>query len=598
MLELFSLRTRALSLAFGFLACAAPLQAQVFTPVNIPELAAHVAFSTGASWVDFDGDGDLDLYVVTAFSGNNDNVLYRNDGGDSFVRVLGVPVVQDTADTVCSSWADVDNDGDLDAYVTGLGTRGSRLYRRTGASWVLDDASGISGVALKGVGCAWGDYDRDGHVDLVVSTITGALGMVTGNRLFRNLGNGTFQEILGSPISATGNHHNPTWADYDGDGDLDLFFATGPVGGLGPDHMYRNRLVETGIADFEAITTGILATDSRDSQVLSWADVDNDGDLDCYAINYTEVPNQLYKNNGASGFSKITTGAIVTDMGAGHGVAWGDFDNDGDLDVHVARDNSNSDRYYRNEGNFTFTSVSTPATTPFRSAYGVAAADYDQDGDLDLFLPTARSEGPSVLYRNDLANGNHWLELACEGQPSNRSAIGLRVRVRAVIGGQPRWQMREIASNTGYGGQSALVVHFGLGGATVADTVRFEWPSGEVDVLTNVAADTLISFEEGQSTADVPLPTDRVTVTDRIRLVPNPLARPGAVAFWSPQDAPARVTLHDMQGRCVRTLFDGMAPAGWRTEPIDPAWMPASGMYWVRLSTALGTWARPVVTIR
>jgi len=578
------------------LATVARAEAQTFTPVAIPDMAAHVAFSTGASWVDFDGDGDLDLYVVTAFSSNNDNVLYRNDGGDVFVRVNGVPVVQDAAETVCSSWADVDNDGDLDAYVTALNGQGGRLYRRTVGTWTIDAGSGITGDTIEGVGCAWADYDRDGQLDLVISTITGALGMTTGNRLFHNLGNGTFQEILSSPVSATGSHHNPTWADFDGDGDLDLFFASGPVGSTGLDHMYRNMLVETSVADFQPITTGTLATDPRDSQVLSWADYDNDGDLDCYAINYTSVPNQLYRNDGASGFTKILTGAIVTGVGASHGVAWGDFDNDGDLDVHVARDLGQPDRYYRNEGNGTFTAVATAATSPALSAYGVAAADYDRDGDLDLFIPTARSEGPSVLYRNDLSGPNHWLEFDCAGQPSNRSAIGLRVRVRAIIAGAPRWQLREVASNTGYGGQNALVVHFGLGDAAVADTVLFAWPSGHVDVMTNVPANNLYSILEGH-VAGVPA-VGRTTPPERIRVEPQPLVGPGRLSFYVPSAGRALVTVHDLQGRLVRTLFDAESPSGWRTAPIDRNGVATSGVYWVRLSTPSGIWARRLVALR
>jgi ASPIC/UnbV protein len=161
----------------------------------------------------------------------------------------------------------------------------------------------------------------------------------------------------------------------------------------------------------------------------------------------------------------------------------------------------------------------------------------------------------------------------------------------------PRWQLREIASNTGYGGQSALVVHFGLGDAAVADTVRFEWPSGQVDVLTSVAADTLLSIVEGQTTADVPVSSGS-EASGRIQIMPSPLAGRGSVAFWSAHTGSARVTLHDVQGRCVRTVFDGVVPAGWSNEPLDRAWLSRSGVYWIRLSTADGTWARPVVAIR
>ncbi len=303
------LRSRIADLAVLLLAAgsATPLSAQPFTPVASPAIAGHVSFSTGATWVDFDGDGDLDLYVTTGFAADINNVLYRNDAG-SFVRVTGVPLVLDNSDSACSTWADYDNDGDVDCFVSNLVSAGGMLFQGTGGgALALNTTAGIGGSGLKGTGCAWGDYDNDGHVDLIVAALFGQGGIVTGNRLFHNDGDGTFTEVTTGPqVTTTDSHHHPTWADYDGDGDLDLFFGTGAVGSTRLDRMYKNQLVETGSADFTAITTGIFATDPRDSQVLSWVDYDDDGDLDMYAVNYSSVPNQLYRNDGAS-FTKITT---------------------------------------------------------------------------------------------------------------------------------------------------------------------------------------------------------------------------------------------------------------------------------------------------
>jgi hypothetical protein len=587
--------TGALAIA-AMLALAAPARGQNFTPVVSADIAAHVSFSTGVSWVDWDHDGDLDLFVVTGFAANNHNVLYRNDAG-TFSRLLGVPMAQDGAESVCSTWADFDNDGDVDAFVSNLVNAGGMLYEgHAGAGLTLNTTAGIGGIGLKGTGAAWGDYDNDGDVDLVIAALVGQGGITTPNRLFHNDGDATFTEITAEPpVSMLDSCHHPTWSDYDGDGDLDLFFASGGPGFTKRDQLYRNQLRETGAATFVRITTGVIATDFRDSQVLSWVDYDNDGDLDLYAVNYSSVPNQLYRNDGGT-FTKVVAAGIATDAGAAHGVVWGDFDNDGDQDAYVARDLRQSNRYYRNEGDGTFTTVTTGLfVNEALSNYGAAAADYDGDGDLDLFVPTARSEGPSLLLRNDLVPGNHWLVVRCEGTISNRSAIGAKVRAGSRIAGTMRWQLRELLAGTSYGGHNALDAHFGLGDAVVVDSLRIEWPSGLVEVLTGVGVDRRLDVLENSTTPVLGLVLDTAATAGGVQVrwsVPGwagrevvvQRTRPGG--DWS-EHGRVLVGAGDIAAFADAAVAAG-ARYGYRLRLDAPAGAAVVGEAWVDVPAAVG----------
>jgi enediyne biosynthesis protein E4 len=550
-----------------------PVTAQTFTLANSPDITASVGFPFGATWVDFDEDGDLDLYVVKGFDANPNNILYRNDAG-VFVAVTGMPLVTDQADTPCSAWADFDNDGHVDVFVSNLGVSNGTLYAGHGGG-TYAPVTGALPAVLKGAGCAWGDYDNDGRVDLVVASIYGQLGMNTPSRLFHNDGIGVFSEVTTGPIATTlDSHHFPIWSDFDGDGDLDLFFATGPVGSLDTDRMYRNRLAETGFATFEPITSGLFATDPRDSQTLQWIDFDNDGDFDFFAVNYTSVPCQLYRNDGGGSWTRLTSGSLVTDLGHAHGAVWGDFDNDGDLDVYVVTDLSESNRYYRNDGGDAFTRITAGAfVNEARSNYGAAAGDYDGDGDLDLFVPTARSEGPSALYRNDTGNGNHWLEVSLQGVASNRSGIGAKVRVKAVIAGAPRWQLREVRSGTSYGGHDALDVHVGLGAAAIVDSLVIEWPSGIRQVLMQVAVDRRMAIAEDVTTAvAVSLISARVE-SDRVEIGWH-VALPGGTIV--------EVERRDVTGPW-RTIAEVFVDGAGRVDAIDTH-IEADASYLYRLA--------------
>jgi len=507
--------------------CAGPAGAQTFTRIVDPAINAVADQASASSWVDVDADGDLDLFVST-WSSASPNLLFLNNGAGAFTRAVIPALDANVTEAFGSSWADADNDGLPDLYVSQLFAGGGILFRNQPGPALAPVAAAVTGPTVKG-NASWADVDLDGDADLVLACLNGTGGITTPNRLFLNQGGLVFAERdSGVLVTTVDTHHTASWADFDGDGDPDLFFATGGVGISKRDRLYRNMRMESGVAWFQPITSGSLATDLHDSQQLSWADYDNDGDLDCYVLNYATFANMLYRNDGGS-FTRITTaGPIVTDVGASHGCAWGDFDNDGDLDVYVARDNNQINRYYRNNGDGTFASVTTgDFVTRVQSDWSCAAGDMDRDGDLDLFVPV-RNTAVGNLYRNDLAPGSHWLELRCTGVISNRAALGARVRLKARIGGVDRWQLREIATGTTYGGHSMLDVHFGLGDATVADSIEIRWPSGIRQVMTSVPADQVVGVIEDASTAVTAAAVIARAADGRVELAWEVSAPPGA----------------------------------------------------------------------
>ena len=265
------------------------------------------------------------------------------------------------------------------------------------------------------------------------------------------------------------------WADYDNDGDLDLYV----------NRLYRN--------EGEGIFTDVAQAAGVDDAGVggsAWADYDNDGDLDLFVANNLG-PNRLYRNEGEGTFAEVSEQAGVRDPAvSGFGVAWGDYDNDGDLDLYLA--NWGRNRLYANEGEGTFADVAQAAGVG-NSNFGtsVAWADYDNDGDLDLYHETI--DTANRLYRNE-GTAHHGLVVECVGTSSNRSGIG--AVVTAVTGAQR--QRRDGDGGSGFYSQPSLPVEFGLGNATKADSLIVAWPSGQVDVFTDLAADQSIRVFEGQ----------------------------------------------------------------------------------------------------
>lgn len=495
---------------YTFLLCftVSALRAQTFVVVN--DTANGIANPlnwtsnqryVGAAWIDFDGDHDLDLAT-----GRNE--LYRNDGDGRFVKVSGAfGNSASTQGEVGMTWADFDNDGDLDVYLVGLR---SDLYRNDNGIFnrVTTGTIGL-GQNYNAWAGAWGDYDNDGHVDLVLAAPFNFNGITTSNFLFHNNGDGTFAKVDTTPItSQTAPFTVPTWCDYDLDGDIDLFIGSGPANGtIAADFYYKNMLTESGTAFFVRMTDN-FAVEPRDGQNVNWIDFDNDGDLDLYVTNYvgnaSGLVNHMYRNDGGT-YTKITSGSIVTDAQTSLGNIWEDFDNDGDLDCFVTNEQGTTNRYYRNDGGGSFTRIDgTPLSADNTPHNGASAGDFDQDGDLDLFVWSTPATSRR-LYRNDLTGSNHWVRFELVGTVSNRASLGAIVRVKSVIGGASVWQMRQISAQNAFNGHSSLFPHFGLGDATLVDSVIVTWPSGTIKILTQVDADQFIVLTEDTAPTAAPV---------------------------------------------------------------------------------------------
>lgn len=567
------------------------IYAQSFTQVtditNPIVTASAPAGYVGISWIDYDNDNNLDLFI-------NNNILFKNTGGGSFTKIstdIGSGQILGTGNAG-NSWADFDNDGDLDVYIC---SSTSFLYRNDGGNIFTKITTGEigNGSANRGWACAWGDYDSDGFVDLVITHPAGFVGLpALNNNLLKNDRTGNFTRITSTDVTKEFQPFTvASWSDYDNDNDLDLFIGTGPANGVSAtDFIFQNELAETGNANLKKINSGPLATTLRDGQVWNWIDYDNDGDLDVYITNWggahfpAGLPNDLYRNDGGT-FAKITNQTIALDRKVSLASIWEDFDNDGDLDCYVANDVNGLDSYYRNAGNGTFGSIVNLSILSSQSKRSASAGDYDNDGRVDLV-----TIGPSSisLFHNDTENSNNWISFSLEGKVSNRSAIGAKIRVKANIGGNSYWQMREISAQNSFNSQNDLRAHFGLGDAAQIDTLKVEWPSGQVDLASNISANSFYKFVEGEGIAST---TDIGEVSDYIpsgysleQNYPNPFNPTTIITYTIPDASGAFVSLkiYDILGNEIADLINEQKPEGRYQINFDAKNL-SSGIYYYQL---------------
>ncbi len=490
-------------------------------------------FPIGAGVVvfDYDDDGIQDIFLPDIRGANG---LYRGDGHGGFTSVAVAAGVDDPdgqGNGGCA--ADYDNDGDQDLYLTNHGT--NILFQNRGDGTFAD----VSAASIdthddrrKFTGCAWGDYDRDGHLDLVVvshmaETIEDMLFtqdfhlVLGGMSLFHNEGDGTFTDVtplLGDTSGAkaggeAGNLYGagfqPIWFDFDNDGDLDLYVVNDFGQKIQPNVLWRNDGPDdTENWLFTDISKSSGAKVSIDGMGLAVGDYDLDGYLDLYMTNI--LSNVLLRNQGDGHIFSDTApeaGVELRMLGLRPRIGWGamffDYDNDGDEDLYVvsgfldipqppnAKEQPNV--LLRNEGNGTFVDVSAGSGAE-NSGYGRGAAYLDFNGDGCLDLVICNYGQSALLFENLCDTGNHWLVVDVRGATGNRNGIGARVTISV----EGVTQIREISAGSSQMGQNMGEAHFGLGSATQVDSVTVTWPSGKVQTITEVVPDQNLIMVEPQ----------------------------------------------------------------------------------------------------
>lgn len=373
---------------------------------------------------------------------------------------------------------------------------------------------------------------------------------------YENIAAQNFTRIYSSPlVSDYGGFLGASWGDYDGDGYDDLFVANYQS----PNLLFHND----GNGSFTRIATGDIVTDKAISYSATWGDYDNDGDLDLFVANRTGG-NFLYRNDGAS-FTLIKDGPIAADQVRANSASWGDYDNDGDLDLFVVNVFGATNKLYGNNGDGTFTKITSGAIVNDSNwSFGCGWADYDHDGDQDVIVTNGGISQiwPNFFYRND-GNQNNWIAIQCKGTMSNTSAIGAVVRVKATIAGKAVWQTKQISGQSGFWGQNSLEAEFGLGDATAIDSVVIKWTSGIVQVLTNVAPNQFLKIVEGQSTEltkeQSNLRPAGYYLADNY---PNPFNPETTIEYELPTNGSVRLEVFNILGQKIKTLVDQNQVAG------------------------------------
>jgi hypothetical protein len=512
----------------------------IYGPVDHKDYILE-AVGCGCAFLDYDNDGWLDIFLLcgtrrdSAPAGTS-NRLYRNNRDGTFTDVTQQAGLAATgwASAVCVG--DYNNDGYDDLFVTYYGQ--NRLYRNNGNGTFTDvtkEAGLTNDAARWGSGCTFVELSRNGRLDLFVANYTGfdfarvprpgsaanctwkgvpvscgPRGLPTGRAsLYRNNGDGTFTDTSReSGVSEQKDNYGMTAvaADFTGKGWQEIYLASDST----PSLFFAN-VGKPGLRE-EGVMRGVALSDDGQEQAgmgIAVGDYNLDGRLDIFKTHFSDDASILYKNEGGGSFTDVTFAARigVETRYTGWGTGMVDLDNNGLPDIVVVTGNVYPEvekkvpeypyktprLVFRNLGNGAFEELieeAGPGVSAVHSSRGCAFGDFDNDGDMDALVINL-NEPPSLL-RNDVPGDAHWIKIKLVGVASNRSAIGACVRVH--YGGKV--QAQTVLSQSSFYSASDMRLHYGLGEVAKVD-IEIDWPSGAKQVLQGVAADRLITLKEG-----------------------------------------------------------------------------------------------------
>lgn len=480
----------------------------------------------GASFIDFDQDGFIDLYLsngtwIEGFSVGEKpdelpfNHLYRNRGNGTFEDVSGKSGTDDQAYSMGSAIGDYNNDGYPDIFVCNYGV--NILYKNNGNGTFsnVTKKAKVGGGNECSIGAAWLDYDNDGFLDLYVGNYLnfdpeykyyyapdGFPGPMAYDAqrdyLYHNNGDGTFEDVTEAMgiIDVDGRAMGVGAVDYDDDGWVDIYVANDHT----LNYLWHNdegkKFTDRGTMSGTAFSQAGEATVSMS---VDFADYNGDGLIDIFLSDDTYC--SLYQNLGNGVFADRSYQAGIA-MAAGQFVGWTssfiDYDNDGDVDIFKTNGAlkhlyGHEDQLFDNIGDGKFKEISNDLGKYFKEEYvgrGACLGDYDNDGDFDIYIANLNSRG--IFLRNNKGNQNNWLIINLIGTTSNRDAIGARIKLTA--GGKT--QTAQEKSTTGYLSQNDHRMHFGLARNDLVEKIEIKWPSGKVQVIENTKANQILKVTE------------------------------------------------------------------------------------------------------
>ncbi|HCA43488.1 MAG TPA: hypothetical protein DEP28_09585 [Bacteroidetes bacterium] len=557
---------------------------QYFTKVTTGQLVNDGGASRAVTLIDYNNDGLLDIYVTNGPQPGAVNFLYKNNGNGSFTKITDLTIVNDVSRDDGASWADIDNDGFLDVCYVNWGNNADRLYRNnTMGNFTFLNTSPVSTNFGFSEAVSFGDYDSDGLVDIFV---TNSFGAGHKNFLYKNLGNLNYVKIdTGIAVNETADSRGVNWIDIDNDRDLDIY-VTNEVGQN--NFLYINN----GSGYFTKNTSSAITTDASNSWSGSWGDYDNDGDMDVFVANHGNRPNALYRNDGNLLFTKVNSTVINNDSGYHASSSWVDIDNDGDIDMFVTQAYGPpgvrlKNKLYKNllmeTSSPNFEKITNDASVSDSGySYGLAFGDMNSDGFPDLFVANTFNENQNNYFYLNNGNSNKYIQIRTSGVTSNRAGIGTKVKIKANINGNPVWQTKIVEGQSGYCSQN-LWLNFGLGNATVIDSMIVEWQSGSVNKFANIQLNRFISVIENGGIVNINKYSNEIPLQFTLEQnFPNPFNPETKINFSVKENSNVKLVVSDINGKEVQTLLkSNLTPGSY--EVVFNGKNMSSGVYYYTL---------------